>query len=325
MTRRLPDRRDGRKARWKAAPALLDRAVRAWDAARVWIEDHPDLTFHGSICLLAFVGLVALSPLTQAPELALYAGSSFLMFALPVILVANHRLRQARIVGRVRALYALAEAAVMKDRRDDAQRKLASILRWERHWQIGNSEAYQLAYSAFVVMSTSLVALVHYVLYVYFGSEMGYEQPKFGSVAEAASWLLALPADAAWYVGFSLLIGISASQYLSDLRDQAWAEFYGDKLRRALNAGRCLQAASKPTGVKDYAAHAATATASARELLGLPARFTKAELRRAWVRLARELHPDRWHSEGAEVMKMKEAALKRVNQARDELLPQAVG
>ena len=33
---------------------------------------------------------------------------------------------------------------------------------------------------------------------------------------------------------------------------------------------------------------------SARELLGLPERFTGAELRRAWLRLVRELHPDRW-------------------------------
>ena len=31
-----------------------------------------------------------------------------------------------------------------------------------------------------------------------------------------------------------------------------------------------------------------------RELLGLPERFTGAELRRAWLRLVRELHPDRW-------------------------------
>jgi DnaJ-class molecular chaperone len=63
---------------------------------------------------------------------------------------------------------------------------------------------------------------------------------------------------------------------------------------------------------------------SARELLGLNAHFTKAELRSAWLRLARELHPDRWMGSGPVVRQMKEAALKRVNAARDELAAQAV-
>ena len=39
---------------------------------------------------------------------------------------------------------------------------------------------------------------------------------------------------------------------------------------------------------------------------------------------ARELHPDRWSSAGPAVRKMKEAALKRVNAARDELAQRAL-
>ena len=58
---------------------------------------------------------------------------------------------------------------------------------------------------------------------------------------------------------------------------------------------------------------------SARQLLGLPERFTGAELRRAWLRLVRELHPDRRATSGSGVRQMKEAAMKRVNAARDEL------
>lgn len=74
--------------------------------------------------------------------------------------------------------------------------------------------------------------------------------------------------------------------------------------------------------VGDYARRAGTASsgeASARDLLGLPATFTAAELRRAWLRLARELHPDRWVMAPAAVRLAKEEALKRVNAAKDEL------
>jgi hypothetical protein len=63
---------------------------------------------------------------------------------------------------------------------------------------------------------------------------------------------------------------------------------------------------------------------SARELFGLSPGFTKAQLRAAWLRLARELHPDCWSSAGPAVRKMKEAALMRVNAARHKLAPQAL-
>jgi len=63
---------------------------------------------------------------------------------------------------------------------------------------------------------------------------------------------------------------------------------------------------------------------AARELLGLGPGFTKAQLRAAWLRLARELHPDRRSSAGPAVRNRKEAGLKRVNAARDELAPVAL-
>jgi curved DNA-binding protein CbpA len=63
---------------------------------------------------------------------------------------------------------------------------------------------------------------------------------------------------------------------------------------------------------------------SAQELFGLTPGFTKSQLRAAWLRLARELHPDRWSAAAPAARKMKEAALQRVNAARDELAPQAL-
>ena len=56
-----------------------------------------------------------------------------------------------------------------------------------------------------------------------------------------------------------------------------------------------------------------------RELFGLGEQFTAAQLRRAWVGLAHELHPDRWTKASPAVRRTKEEAMKRVNAAKDEL------
>ena len=116
----------------------------------------------------------------------------------------------------------------------------------------------------------------------------------------------------------SVLFGLRALNYLHDLKNAPCSEFYGERLASALNAGRTVNAAPQHKGWQ------LRVNATARELLGLPERFS-VELRRAWLRLVRELHPDRWATAGEGVRQMKEAALKRVNAARDELASQAVG
>jgi hypothetical protein len=125
-------------------------------------------------------------------------------------------------------------------------------------------------------------------------------------------WVLALVG------GVAILFSLGGLRDAMQVRSRPWSEFYGDQLTAALRAGRGVENAPQhefpplPEGV------------TARELFGLNATFTKAELRSAWLRLARELHPDRWIQSGQGVRTMKETALKRVNAARDELAPFAL-
>jgi hypothetical protein len=139
-----------------------------------------------------------------------------------------------------------------------------------------------------------------------------YPQPK--SLADSVQRVFSDPILLAILLGIALLFSLSCFRDAAQVRSKPWSEFYGDRLETALKAGRGIETASQheepelPDGV------------SARELFGLNSGFTKAELQRAWLRLARELHPDRWMHAGDGVRRMKEAALKRVNAARDELM-----
>jgi hypothetical protein len=121
-----------------------------------------------------------------------------------------------------------------------------------------------------------------------------------------------------WIFGIlSLMFGFKAVEHLKDLAGAPWSEFYGDRLQAALKAGRTVNEAPWHDRPLPQSA------VSARELLGLSETFTSSQLRRAWLNLVRELHPDRWATAGEGVQRMKEAALKRVNAARDELVSQA--
>jgi hypothetical protein len=244
--------------------------------------------------------------------------SYIVMFGLPGFLVMRHRSRQQRTLSRVRGLYALACEMLAEDRKAEAIRLLKSIRRWERHWRIGDSWIYRAAYSWFVIAATAAAAFVHYFLYTNVNSQTAYGEIPQQSLLETALFLETHPI-AFWIIGvFSSVVGITAQQHLRDFKGASWAEFYGDRLASAINAGRTVDEAPQ------HEAPELPLNATARELLGLPAHFTAAQLRQAWLRLARELHPDRWAAAGEGVRRMKEAALKRVNAARDELAAYAI-
>lgn len=238
-----------------------------------------------------------------------------IMFGLPVFLVRRHRSRQQNTLDRIRGLYALACEMLNEDRKAEALRLLRSIRRWEQHWRIGESWLYQTAYSWFVMGATFLAAVAHYFLFTNVNSQAAYGIIPQKSLFETALFLQERPIALGILCFFAFIVGRMAQSYLCDLKSAPWAEFYGEQLENAIKAGRTVNEAPQ------HAARDLPLNATARELLGLPARFTAAELRQAWIRLARELHPDRWVSAGDGVRRIKEAALKRVNAARDELAP----
>jgi hypothetical protein len=283
---------------------------------------------HPSVLGYIIFGLLALAMLylnvaagrsDRLPVMIAWLVSSFVMFGLPGFLVIRHRSRQQHTLSRIRALYALACEFLSQDRKAEASRLLHSIRRWEQHWRIGESRLYRIAYSWFVIGATAAVAFLHYFLYINVNSQTASGEIPQKTLLETAQYFHSHPI-ALWIIGgFSFLIGLTALQSLHDLKSTPWAEFYGNRLENAIKAGRTVNEAPQHQGRE------LPLNATARELLGLPARFTAAELRRAWIRLARELHPDRWVTAGEGVRRMKESALKRVNAARDELATQAIG
>ncbi len=303
---------------------LFDRAARGFERARVSVQGIFE-TYAGAV-VLAVIAVIGFGLMAGAeywggqseriPITSLYIGSWLLMFILPVMLVWSHRRRQHHVISKVRSLYAVAVEYLMTGREQEAQQALRSVRKLEQHWRIGNSLLYRLVYSAFVIGATTLVAVLHYVFLVNVYSQSGYGQAAHKNLADTMHYLVEHPLQLWWIGGISLFFGFRAIEHLKDLAGAPWSEFYGDRLSAALKAGRVVNEApwhDKPTPRESV---------SARELLGLPERFTRAQLRRAWLSLVRDLHPDRWESAGNGVRMMKEAALKRVNAARDELASQ---
>lgn len=290
---------------------------RAWLSAKGRIETHVELMFAALVVSIVLALWIALDywggHSERIPMTIIYVGSWPLMLALPMVLVWAHRRRQQHVMTKVRSVYAIAEENLIRGRDQEVRRGLCSIRRWEQHWRIGNSALYRIAYATFVVGTTSLVAVVHFVAHANVYSQSGHGQVAHKSLDDTVRYLLEHPIQL-WLVGiFSLLFGFKAVEHLKDLASAPWSKFYGDRLEAALKAGRTLSEApwhDRPLP---------KAGVSARELLGLPQTFTSAQLRRAWLKLVRELHPDRWATAGEGVQKIKEAALKRVNAARDEL------
>lgn len=315
-------RRQSRGTRVQLSSWLNDGWARAKRMLVAHLDAHPDAARW--ILFIPLAAVILYFELTEGssdrlPITIAWLASYVVIFSLPGFLVKRHRKRQQKTLSRIRGLYALACEFLSQDRRAEATRLLHSIRRWERHWRIGESWLYQLAYSWFVVAVTAAVAFIHYFLYTNVNSQTASGEVPQKNLIETALFLQTHPIAFWMIVIFAVVVGLTARQHLRDLKGAAWAEFYGDRLASAIRAGRTVNEAPQHQGRE------LPLSATARELFGLPDRFTAAELRQAWITLARELHPDRWASAGDGVRRMKEAALKRVNAARDELAAQTVG
>jgi hypothetical protein len=242
-----------------------------------------------------------------------YIAGFYGAFCWPIYVMGRFRRQQDCILDKIRSHYVLATTALMAGTEAPARERLRMIRNLEAHWRLGASVPVRVAHISYAAVTNIGLA--------FFGQVIGYHvnsYPKPVSLSESIEklltnpWLLAVPA------AMAVLFSMVGLRRAVEVRSRPWSEFYGNQLESALRAGRGVENAPQhelpplPEGV------------SARELLGLNLTFTKAELRSAWLRLARELHPDRWIHSGQAVRQMKEAALKRVNAARDELAAQAL-
>lgn len=233
-------------------------------------------------------------------------------FVWPHYVMGRHRRQQDRILDKIRAQYVMAITSLMASQERIARRRLQIIRSLETHWRLGAGYPYRIALLTYVLATNMALAFAGQVFAYHLGA-----YPKRDSFMESVQLLWSTPWVLGLAAGIAFLFSFPAFRDASQIKSRPWSEFYGDRLVSALKAGKGVEPAPQHEG-PDLAEGV-----SARELLGLNPHFTKADLRSAWLRLARELHPDRWMSSGPAVRRMKEASLKRVNAARDELMAQA--
>jgi hypothetical protein len=217
------------------------------------------------------------------------------------------------LLDKIRAQYVIATTLLMEGDAAQARERLAAIRKLEVHWRLGAHPVIRCAHIAYAAITNFGIAFAGQLLHYHIQSTQ-----KPTSFGDTMQFMLDKPSALWTAVSVALFFSLMALPDAIRVHGRAWSEFYGDNLKAALNAGRGVERAEHhdipplPEGI------------TARELLGLSPGFTKAQLRASWLRLARELHPDRWSSAGPAVRNMKEAALKRVNAARDELAPLAL-
>ena len=222
------------------------------------------------------------------------------------------RRQQDRLLDGIRTHYIVATTMLMSGEVAQAGDRLGAIRGLEAQWRLGAHPVIRYAHIAYAAITNFGIAFAGQVFHYHIQSAQ-----KPVSIGDTVLFMLEAPSVLWIAAGAALFFSLFALPDAIRIHGRAWSEFYGDNLEAALRAGRGVDRAEHhdipplPDGV------------GARELLGLAPGFTKAQLRAAWLRLARELHPDRWASVGPAVRTMKEAALKRVNAARDELAPLA--
>jgi len=287
--------------------------MRSW-RAEIEGRDHTDIVVL-TVILATFSGaLMYLSgKWDDLPVWVIYYATYLGIFFVPLLLANNHRRRQDRLLDRIRSRYVLAISEWTHGHDDLAAGQLTKIRRLEALWRLGASVPYRLALLSVVLATGATIGIACQLTGFYLSN-----RPIRVAFPDFIAQTLAGP-SVSWLPGaMGLIMGLVFAIDAARIKSTRRPEFYSDHLAAALKAGRGIDAAPQhdgPTLPPDGV--------SARDILGLGPHFTKSDLRRAWVRVARDLHPDHWGTSGPAVQAMKEAALKRVNAARDELLPEA--
>lgn len=292
-------------------------ALVGWTGRNIQIEGK-DFTTHvtfGAVILLLLAGLAAWTG--EWHRVPIYAGYIVCFlggFVWPLLVMGRLRRQQDRLLDKIRAHYVVATTLLMGGDAAQAQGRLAAIRRLEAHWRLGAHPVIRYAHIAYAAITNFGIAFTGQLFHYHIQSP----RSPSASFGDTLQFMFDTPSVLWIGAGVALFFSLIALPDAMRVNGRAWSEFYGDNLEAALAAGRGVERAEHHDAARILEG------ISAREMLGLAPGFTKAQLRAAWLRLARELHPDRWSAAGPAVRNMKEAALKRVNAARDELAPLAV-
>jgi hypothetical protein len=234
-----------------------------------------------------------------------FFGSFAIIFFLPAWFRRAHVAAQNALLERCRALFILGETAVRSGDKATARNLLMRIRRLEARWRFGNSPIYRAA----KMISAVALGMVGYIFIRYGGLYL-----YTASNSSNPSGPQTLLPDQIIYL---LVAGAALQGVLSYYGEwvNPWAiEDCGDRLQRLLDAGVSIEVIPQRAR-KSPRANGITP----REIFGLGPTFTRSELDEARRRLAKELHPDRWHGAEASARHNAEEALKTVNAAYDAI------
>jgi hypothetical protein len=317
------------------------------DASYRWLEtrmgyfkpllQHAGLLIAGLLVLFLLFILLAFASgdtVSSVSQIDMVEKTAFVtMFALPWLFMGGHCVRQDRFLDRMRAAFALGAAAHLADNLAESTRQLRFIRNYERKWKFRDASAYRFALylciTAFVACSAMTAAfLTQWRSLIEAAARKGIDKAispvqVVVNFQEMGWWLIFPTIFVAFYTYFivrhAVILDRNSDVYIS----RRWVTFYGDQLAQMQQASRSMAAASHYEEKARGAHRLPGELISARELFGLGDQFSKAQLRSAWLRLARELHPDRWFGAPEHIRQLKETALKQVNAAKDELEPYA--
>ena len=241
----------------------------------------------------------------------------FLGLALPPLAVHLHLARQNRLMEQCRAFFIAGSQAWGVGDTSTAEQALTTIRQLERRWRFRNGFTFRVAHFVVTMLVTiSICSAARLLVYVISNHVIRGQPDRF-----ALTW-----ANIELMLVFSLL-GIShvLMMYWESWRDAHQIYDCGDRLGQLLHGPRAIiSAPARSKGGKSRNSVPEIDGLSPHQIFGLGFNFTRRQLDAVRRRLVKELHPDAWPTARPEERKAREAALKRVNAAYDELRVQAV-
>ncbi|MBI1384089.1 MAG: hypothetical protein GC150_04180 [Rhizobiales bacterium] len=264
-----------------------------------------------------FVGLIdGLEPVVAFTAVLREPGVAFYILAhiVPASMAMFEEADRTRLAVRIRTLYATGEAAF-------AAGQLEALQVIHRRVRILEAEEYRLNG---LLRRTSRFLLRYAIALLFIGLMFAIHKASTridGAIVniDLAEVVHRLTSRDHWRLFFFFFAAAIVSidiDWIGMSNPLIRGEAYAHRLKRLIDSvGK-----KSPPKSPERPRTAENLAAAAMELFGLQKGFTAAQLRRAWLRIAFELHPDRHMNENPDVRIAKEEALKRVNAARDLLV-----
>jgi hypothetical protein len=228
----------------------------------------------------------------------------------PRRVVMRHLKRQRGIIQPCNAYFLSAVRALDLGNVVEAERLLEMIRRREALWKFGNSNSIRFAVNAlafgwgflsFMAARIGAIAIASYINW----------QPTLLTALRDAMVLDGVTFMMAGFALLHALVGLSLVEWI----DAHQLHDLGDRLERLIKSPKCVAPFERAEELEVPSFDGMTS----HQILGVSTFYTMRDLAEARRRLAMALHPDRWANSSVAIRRANEEAMKRVNQAYDDL------